>query len=355
MASGRNKEKKECHTGKVHNENLADSDKEKYLGDFVTSNGKLDATIEDRVKRANSYISEISSILKDVPLGKARVEMGLQLRRAMFINGVLFNSEAWHNIKDKHLEKLQVCDNNLLRSILKAHPKTPVEFLHLETGTWMVKHILQSRRLNYLHSILTREDGELVKRVLAEQTKNPNQGDWIHQVKNDLSLIEEIYDEQTLASRSKMQHKILVKTKMEKLVLHDLQQGQINKSKICNIKYLKLEMQEYLSKLSNKQCELLVRMRSKTTPHSCNTPTQYMHQLEKMFCPHGCSENGIKSKDTLEHQFSCEKMENIVMEHGTKYDDIFSTVLRQELACATYVAMMKKRDELLNNTRLTNL
>ena len=61
------------------------SSQEKYLGDILQDNGKLDKTIEDRVAKGYGKVSEILAILSEVPLGKYRVQMGLHLRQAMFI------------------------------------------------------------------------------------------------------------------------------------------------------------------------------------------------------------------------------------------------------------------------------
>ena len=36
-----------------------------------------------------------------MPFGHRRVQVGLMLRYAMFANGILCNSEAWHNITKK--------------------------------------------------------------------------------------------------------------------------------------------------------------------------------------------------------------------------------------------------------------
>ena len=60
----------------------------------------------------------------------------------MLLNGILFNSEPWHNYE------------NLICRILKAHSKTPLEFLYLESGTISIKWILAQRRVNYLKTIL---------------------------------------------------------------------------------------------------------------------------------------------------------------------------------------------------------
>ena len=53
------------------------------------------ATIEDRKKKGNGILSEMSAILGDIPLGERRFEMGMTLRQAWFITGTLYNSEMW--------------------------------------------------------------------------------------------------------------------------------------------------------------------------------------------------------------------------------------------------------------------
>ena len=102
-----------------------------------------------------NIISEILSILREVPLGKHELAAGLQLREAMFINGILTNSEVWYAIKNEEIQRLQEADEYLLRKLLKAHSKTAKECLYLETGTIPIKYVVMSRRLNYFYHIIT--------------------------------------------------------------------------------------------------------------------------------------------------------------------------------------------------------
>ena len=78
---------------------------------------------------------------------------GLRLRQAMFVNGILYNSEAWQGIKDKDLFVFEKADEALLRRILGAHPKIPIEALYLETKSIPIRYIIASRRIMYLHAI----------------------------------------------------------------------------------------------------------------------------------------------------------------------------------------------------------
>ena len=97
------------------------------------------------------------AIVNEVPLGNWRVEAGIQMRQAMFINGTLFNSEAWQGISDGDIEQLEKVDEALLRGLLNAHSKVPLESLFLETGCIPIKHIIKGRRLSYLHTILQKD------------------------------------------------------------------------------------------------------------------------------------------------------------------------------------------------------
>jgi hypothetical protein len=76
------------------------------------------------------------------------------------INGILYHSEAWHGLPNAHIAKLESMDEALLGGILKAHTKTPQEFIYLETGMVPVKWIIMQRRLNYLKHILSRDSDE---------------------------------------------------------------------------------------------------------------------------------------------------------------------------------------------------
>ena len=79
---------------------MKESHEETYLGDIISNKGTLEATIKARKLKGYSYISEIRALLSDMPFGHRRVEVGRILRDAMFVNGILCNSEAWHNISE---------------------------------------------------------------------------------------------------------------------------------------------------------------------------------------------------------------------------------------------------------------
>ena len=251
-----------CHELKVHGNKMKNSDEEKYLGDKINRNAKLDATIEDRISKGYGIISEINAILEEIPLGKYRVEIGLKLRQAMLINGILFNSEAWHGVKKEDLKKLEKIDEILLRSLMGSHQKTPLEFLYLETGTLPISYIIMIRRITYLQTLLTRNDEELTKRILLEQRKNPTNGDFIELVKEDFIKIGKFYDENMenfIVKTPKRTFKRHIKNLVQVAAFQALVQMQQKHTKVKQIKYETLKCQEYLKSgiFSNDEISIL--------------------------------------------------------------------------------------------------
>ena len=166
-----------CPTLKVHNEPMEESESAKYLGNFITKKGGVQDTIEDRRKKGWGKITQIMAILGEVDMGSNRLEAGLLLRESIRVNSLLFSAEAWSALSDKQLARLEVVDTSLLRQLTGGgHSKCPTEFHHLETGTWKLRHILAYRRLMFHHEILSRDEGETIRKIYFKQKQdNVNQ------------------------------------------------------------------------------------------------------------------------------------------------------------------------------------
>ena len=163
--------------------------------------------VAKRLSKGWGRINEILAIIKEAPLGRKIIEAGLLLRKFLLLNGTLFNSEAWQGVTAAQIVKLEKIDEDLLRGILKAHRKTPSEFLYLETGTLPVRFILAQRRINFLKHILSRDNEELIKRVYTAQKEDPTSGDFVKLVGKYLELLEITLKELTLGKDSIKNHK----------------------------------------------------------------------------------------------------------------------------------------------------
>ena len=65
----------QCPKPKVQNE-MKDSQKEKYLGNFISEKGTIKDTIENRIAKAWSYVSEIGALLSEFPFGNKKIQVG---------------------------------------------------------------------------------------------------------------------------------------------------------------------------------------------------------------------------------------------------------------------------------------
>ena len=121
-------------------------------------------------------------------MGVHRLEAGLRLREAILISSLLYSAEAWSGVTDKQMSRLEVVDSALLKRLTGSHSKCPSEFHHLETGTWMLRHHLTYHRLLYHHHILTREDGETIRKIYFKQKKDSVKGNWYKIIESDFKF-----------------------------------------------------------------------------------------------------------------------------------------------------------------------
>ena len=111
---------------------------EKYLGDLISETGKIKENIAARRAKGFCISDGILAILDEIPLGKHKLEISLDLTQAMLINGILYISEAWQSMFEDEYKQLEEEDNHHLRKIFQANSKTSIAFLHLETGTLLI-------------------------------------------------------------------------------------------------------------------------------------------------------------------------------------------------------------------------
>ena len=136
-----------CPQLNAHDKEMLTKTKEKYLGDVIVNNAKMDENVSMRCDKGVGIINQIFSILKEVSFGMHYFEMGLLFRTSLLINGILFNTEVIHNITEKHIKMLEDCDNMFMRRLFDSEAGTPIESFFIETETLPLRFILQGRQL----------------------------------------------------------------------------------------------------------------------------------------------------------------------------------------------------------------
>ena len=105
-------------------------------------------------------------------------EVAIIPRKSLFINCILTNLEDSYGLTDSDLEKLEQCDEQLLRSILECPISTPKEMLYLELGAIPIRFIVMSRRLMFHHYILNEDNDSLINKFYNIQSRKPVKNDW---------------------------------------------------------------------------------------------------------------------------------------------------------------------------------
>ena len=338
---GNKRTKEHCQEHKVDNKTIKASEKEKYLGDFISKDSSSKETIKDRKKKGYGILAEMSAILKDIPLGNKRIRVGLELRHAMFLNGILFNSESWTNYNKGDIKTLEVIDHKILRMITGAHAKTPIEMLYLETRELDIPSVMTVRRLLYWHNILKRHTNELISKVYFAMRDSPMKGDWINLVSDDLESIGMTLGvEKDVVQLSKKQFKDILKEKVNNKVFVDMNKIKETHSKVKEVKHsYRTQPEEYLvsNKLSNKQSCLLMNLRSKCVKEfKQNFPSMNPDNM----CPM-C----LEEPDTQEHALSCTEIAQklTMLEKEAQYSDLFSQIDDQLRVVRVYQKIMKIR------------
>ena len=293
-----------CPPLMVHEDTMKETNREKYLGDNVDSTGKLQATIDDRKTKGQGIVANILSILNEIPFGKHRITVGLKLREAMLINGMLFNSEAWHGVTNAQVAALESVDQALLRSMLKLPRGTPNNFLYLETGSLPIKWILAIRRINYLKHIYKRNENELLRKVFNAQKDHPTNGDFVWLVEKDMNKFGITHEQVAAGDVSKKYLK-----EVARAVAFSQMKDVLSKStKAKNIQYKTFEMQMYLKSevLTNDEVSILAGLRSNCI-RGIKTDFKKMHG-KCLHCPLNCKSEGPLEEDTQDHVLVCSKL-----------------------------------------------
>ena len=283
------------------------------------------------------------SIINEIPFGKHKLEVGLKLRESMLINGILTNIEVCYGMSDSEVKDLEKVDEYLLREIFKAHSKTPIESLYLETGVVPITFVIVSRRLSYLKYLLGKNDHELINKIYKAQRRKPIKNDWVKDVENDMLNLGITFTEKQIKEKSTRTYKKEVKEKIRKAALKELNDKKENHSKVKVIEYNNFTLQPYLSdsRFSMRDKQLLFKLRTKMLDVKANFKGMYPENLHCNICNEDIVQN-------QEHLLNCqiivdncsELFDNINVEH----DDIYGHVDKQLSVVKLYKRVLEVRD-----------
>ena len=289
-----------CPVLKIHNKEMLSSTKEKYLGDLITSDTKIDENIKMRHDKGLGIANQILSILKEVSFGIFHFEMGLLFRTSLLLNGILFNTEVLFSMTEKHVKSLEECDKYLMRSLFNAEIGTPIEALFIETSATPLRFVLKGRQIMYYWTLLRKSESELVKRVFSALKQFSTKNDWYQQVRAEMTECGINCSDEEIAAMSKYKFKKLVDKKIKEKSSQYLMEMQV-KHKKSKLLHQSSDMKEYLTceNLSIREKQLLFKLRTMTTPNKTNFKGKYLNDISCSLC------KDANSEENLQHLLNC--------------------------------------------------
>ena len=225
-------------------------------------------------------VDKICSILNDVFFGPYFFQTALVLRESLLLNSILLNSESWYNLTTADIKELEHIDNVLHRRILETPVSTPISILHLELGTLPIKYLIKRRRLLYLQYILKQDKDSLMYKVFEAQSRNPQKGNWVLQIIDDINKVDLQLTFEEIKSMSKYSYNGKVKKAIRKsafnwLIADKDKPRSGNPPKGSNLHYDQFKMQDYFlpNTMTIKQCNLLFSLRGCNYRHSYSSLT----------------------------------------------------------------------------------
>jgi hypothetical protein len=255
-------------------------------------------------------------------LGSFKYEVMVTLRNALLINSMLANAAVWYGVNKADLEQLEKVDSSLLAGCLAATHTTPRVMIYLSLGCIPVRFILQSRRILFLHYILSQDKESMIYKFFMAMVADPKKGDWWLSTKHDLESLNLSYNFSQIQSFTKTQFKKIVSDAITMAAFNYLNSEKLKLSKIKHIKFDSLKMQPYLlpqSKLTQIESQFMFHAKSRMLNVAVNYPgTQGFKGCAICRAPN--------SQDDQRNLLSCPQLvpNQTLVEDNVTYDDLFS-------------------------------
>ena len=175
-------------------------------------------------------------------------------------------------------------------------------------------------RLKFLHSLVNQDKNCMLYKFFIAQWENPVTGDWVLQVKNDLSDFGLSHDLSCLKARSQNSFKDLVKKKAVEFAKEKFLEKKAIHSKLDNLYYPDLELQDYLKhgEISVEENRVLLHWRLRMAKFGDN------YGEPKKLCP--LCRKHLDSQETFFN--SCEELKKMV-KLNFKYIQIFKKTTKE--------------------------
>ena len=305
----------------------------KYLGFMISAKGDNMLNINAMKRKSIGIIRTLVQKLEDMKLKDYYFECSMIYFNAILRGSVLYASETYYNLTEKHLRNIERIEEIFLRKILKTSKGCPISQLYLETGQWPARFQIMKARMLFLKTILDEDQQSMVAQFFKLQTEQPTKGDWASMCRKDLKEMNIELDLKDIRKMPKESFSQMIKQKISEISLKYLLTKRNSKGK--EISYDRLEMADYLmpynKNLNIEEKQNLFSVRNR------------MVEIGNNF---GKNENCVmcQTKEDMIHIYSCEYLNK--QEIKIEFSKIYEGNLFEKIeVLRRFNDNMKKRNE----------
>ena len=162
----------------------------------------------------------------------------------------------------------------------------------------------------------------MIYRFFQAQVKDPKPGDWCLLIKDDFEALDISLSFDDIKNTSKNEFKKFLKGKIEEKAFGYLIEKKNKHSKMSDLKYDKLKIQDYLkpeSKLLNSERNFILQIRSRMLNVKNNFKSSFRNNLDCRVCLNGILEDQSHILVCVELNKNC-----LSANDDLSYEDIFS-------------------------------
>ena len=218
----------------------------------------------------------------------------------------------------------------------------------MELGIYPMKFEIMKLSIVFLQYILKQEESSMIFQVLKATLENPTKNDFIKTCTGYLKILDIKLSFQEMKEMSEWSFKKLVKNRTEKAAFKYLINEKVKQSKIANVQYDRLEIQDYLNsgQCSIKMARLIFKARSQTL----DIKTQRKWKYSDLVCI------GCKSKEESGQEImTCEILnnENRTAIHPINYSAFYGRNMSERMKAAILIKNGLKQRQLILEIGIT--
>ena len=168
MRVGRHKDKEKERDWKIGNMAIKEATQYKYLGDWITNDGKNKCNIEARQRNLQSTTIYINTVASYEVLNQIETAVILQLHESKNISSFLTNAQSW-NLNKGEVDSLERAEIRAIKQLFNLPIHTPTIAILYTFGLLYTKQRVDKIQLIYIHRIMLRNDDDQTKKALINQ------------------------------------------------------------------------------------------------------------------------------------------------------------------------------------------